>query len=66
MPKQSALLFPTTPRIAAPNVPMIVPEINPEHAEIIKAQRKRLGTKRGFHRSEINCSLKVMFRHSIL
>ena len=31
-----------------PDVPMVVPEINPEHLEIIPAQRKRLGTKRGF------------------
>ena len=31
-----------------PDVPMVVPEINPEHFEVIKAQRERLGTKRGF------------------
>ena len=31
-----------------PDVPMVVPELNPEHYEIIPAQRKRLGTKRGF------------------
>ena len=31
-----------------PDVPMIIPEINADHAEIINAQRKRLGTKRGF------------------
>ena len=41
-----------------PDVPMIVPEINPEHAEIIKAQRKRLGTKRGFIAVKSNCSLQ--------
>ena len=41
-----------------PDVPMIVPEINPEHAEIIKAQRKRLGTKRGFVAVKSNCSLQ--------
>lgn len=40
------------------DVPMIVPEINPEHAEIIKAQRKRLGTKRGFIAVKSNCSLQ--------
>ena len=42
------------------DVPMIVPEINPEHAEIIKAQRKRLGTKRGFIAVKSNCSLQSL------
>ena len=41
-----------------PDVPMIIPEINPEHAEIISAQRKRLGTKRGFVAVKSNCSLQ--------
>ncbi len=41
-----------------PDVPMIVPEINPEHAEVISAQRKRLGTKRGFIAVKSNCSLQ--------
>lgn len=41
-----------------PDVPMIIPEINPEHAEIIKAQRARLGTKRGFIAVKSNCSLQ--------
>lgn len=41
-----------------PDVPMIVPEINPEHAEIIPAQRARLGTKRGFIAVKSNCSLQ--------
>ena len=40
------------------DVPMIVPELNPEHAEIINAQRKRLGTKRGFISVKSNCSLQ--------
>ena len=40
------------------DVPMIVPEINPEHAQIIHAQRKRLGTKRGFIAVKSNCSLQ--------
>jgi aspartate-semialdehyde dehydrogenase len=40
------------------DVPMIVPEINPEHAEVIEAQRKRLGTKRGFIAVKSNCSLQ--------
>jgi len=41
-----------------PDVPMVVPEINPEHIEIIPAQRKRLGTKRGFIAVKSNCSLQ--------
>ncbi len=41
-----------------PDVPMVVPEINPEHIEIISAQRKRLGTKRGFIAVKSNCSLQ--------
>lgn len=41
-----------------PDVPMIVPEINPEHAEIIHAQRKRLGTSKGFIAVKPNCSLQ--------
>lgn len=40
------------------DVPMIIPEINPDHAEIINAQRKRLGTKRGFIAVKSNCSLQ--------
>lgn len=41
-----------------PDVPMIIPEINAEHLEIIKAQRHRLGTKRGFIAVKSNCSLQ--------
>jgi aspartate-semialdehyde dehydrogenase len=41
-----------------PDVPMIVPEINAEHLEIIPAQRRRLGTKRGFIAVKSNCSLQ--------
>lgn len=41
-----------------PNVPMMIPEINDDHAEIIAAQRKRLGTKRGFIAVKSNCSLQ--------
>ena len=37
---------------------MIVPELNPDHAEIIAAQRKRLGTERGFISVKSNCSLQ--------
>jgi aspartate-semialdehyde dehydrogenase len=41
-----------------PDVPMVVPELNPEHYEIIKAQRKRLGTKKGFVAVKPNCSIQ--------
>ena len=41
-----------------PDVPMVVPEINPEHFEVIEAQRKRLGTKRGFVAVKPNCSIQ--------
>lgn len=41
-----------------PDVPMIIPEINPHHAQIIPAQRKRLGTKKGFIAVKSNCSLQ--------
>ena len=41
-----------------PDVPMIVPELNPDHAKIIEAQRKHLGTKRGFIAVKSNCSLQ--------
>ena len=41
-----------------PDVPMVVPELNPEHYEIIPAQRKRLGTKRGFIAVKPNCSIQ--------
>lgn len=40
------------------DVPMIVPEINADHTAIIEAQRKRLGTKRGFVAVKSNCSLQ--------
>ena len=41
-----------------PDVPMIIPELNWQHEEIIHAQRKRLGTKRGFVAVKSNCSLQ--------
>ena len=41
-----------------PDVPMIIPEINAAHAEVIDAQKKRLGTKRGFIAVKSNCSLQ--------
>ena len=40
------------------DVPMVVPELNAEHINIIPAQRKRLGTKRGFIAVKSNCSLQ--------
>ena len=41
-----------------PDVPMVIPEINAAHFEIIEAQRKRLGTKRGFIAVKPNCSIQ--------
>lgn len=43
---------------ATKDVPMVVPEINAAHTDIIPAQRKRLGTKRGFIAVKSNCSLQ--------
>lgn len=41
-----------------PDVPMVVPEINPEHMRVIDFQRKRLGTRRGFVAVKPNCSIQ--------
>lgn len=41
-----------------PDVPMFIPEVNPEHVEIIPAQRKRLGTQNGFIAVKPNCSIQ--------
>ena len=41
-----------------PDVPMVVPEINPEHYEVIKYQKERLGTKKGFFAVKPNCSIQ--------
>ncbi|MBE5847631.1 MAG: aspartate-semialdehyde dehydrogenase [Lachnospiraceae bacterium] len=41
-----------------PDVPMVIPEINPEHMEVIEFQKKRLGTKRGFVAVKPNCSIQ--------
>ena len=41
-----------------PDVPMVIPEINPHHVEVIAAQKQRLGTKRGFIAVKSNCSLQ--------
>ena len=43
---------------ATPDVPMMVPELNPEHAQVIELQRRRLGVKRGFIAVKPNCSLQ--------
>ncbi len=40
------------------DVPMIIPEVNPGHLEIIPAQRRRLGTRRGFVATKPNCSIQ--------
>ncbi len=40
------------------DVPMIIPEINDDHMEIVHAQRKRLGTKKGFISVKSNCSIQ--------
>ncbi len=41
-----------------PDVPVIVPELNPEHAGVIEAQRRRLGTRQGFITAKPNCSIQ--------
>lgn len=41
-----------------PDVPMVIPEINPEHFEVIKFQKERLGTKKGFVAVKPNCSIQ--------
>ena len=43
---------------STPDVPMIIPELNADHADVIAAQRARLGTKRGFISVKCNCSLQ--------
>lgn len=40
------------------DVPMVIPELNPEHLQVIEAQRKRLGMKRGFIAVKSNCSIQ--------
>ncbi|WP_294547494.1 aspartate-semialdehyde dehydrogenase [uncultured Pseudoflavonifractor sp.] len=41
-----------------PDVPMVVPEINPDHLQVIESQRRRLGTARGFIAVKSNCSIQ--------
>ena len=42
-----------------PDVPMVIPELNPEHMEVIKFQKKRLGTERGVVAVKPNCSIQA-------
>ncbi len=41
-----------------PDVPMVIPEVNPEHTGVIEFQKKRLGTTRGFVAVKPNCSIQ--------
>ena len=41
-----------------PDVPMVIPEVNPEHIQVIQDQKKRLGTQRGFIAVKSNCSIQ--------
>ena len=41
-----------------PDVPVMIPEINDDHAQVIEAQRRRLGTRRGFITAKPNCSIQ--------
>ena len=43
---------------STPDVPMVIPEINHAHLEVIESQKKRLGTKRGFIAVKPNCSIQ--------
>lgn len=51
-----------------PDVPMVIPEINPDHLQVIKAQKKRLGTSTGFIAVKPNCSIQsyVPALHALL
>lgn len=42
---------------ALPDVPVVIPEINPKHLDVIDIQRRRLGTRRGFIAAKCNCSV---------
>ena len=42
-----------------PDVPMVIPEVNPEHLAVINDQKKRLGTKKGFIAVKPNCSIQA-------
>jgi aspartate-semialdehyde dehydrogenase len=51
-----------------PDVPMVIPEVNPGHIDVIASQRKRLGTKTGFIAVKPNCSIQsyVPALHAVL
>ncbi|OMF26770.1 aspartate-semialdehyde dehydrogenase [Paenibacillus sp. FSL H8-0548] len=51
-----------------PDIPMVIPEINPGHLDVIAAQRKRLGTSTGFIAVKPNCSIQsyVPALHALL
>jgi aspartate-semialdehyde dehydrogenase len=55
---ETPLLSNNSAHRSTPDVPMLLPELNPEHAELIVAQRRRLGTKRGFVAVKPNCSIQ--------
>jgi aspartate-semialdehyde dehydrogenase len=56
--RETPVVSNTSAHRGTPDVPMMIPEINPEHAAIVEAQRRRLGTKRGFIAVKPNCSLQ--------
>jgi aspartate-semialdehyde dehydrogenase len=56
--RETPLISNNSAHRATPDVPMMIPEVNPEHAGVIVAQRRRLGTKRGFVAAKPNCSLQ--------
>ncbi|HAA78277.1 TPA: aspartate-semialdehyde dehydrogenase [Candidatus Latescibacteria bacterium] len=56
--KETAVVSNNSAHRWTPDVPMIIPEINPDHADIIPAQRRRLGTSRGFVSVKPNCSIQ--------
>ena len=41
-----------------PDVPMVIPEINIDHFDVIQYQKQRLGTKTGFIAVKPNCSIQ--------
>jgi aspartate-semialdehyde dehydrogenase len=56
--RETPVVSNTSAHRGTPDVPMMIPEVNPEHAAVIEAQRRRLGTRRGFVAVKPNCSLQ--------
>jgi aspartate-semialdehyde dehydrogenase len=56
--RETPLVSANSAHRGTPDVPMMIPEVNPEHAQVIEAQRRRLGTRRGFIAVKPNCSLQ--------